>query len=138
MSAGHAVESIAAEAICPAKPNKIEYTYTGLSCAASNFVQDPSGVSCSGDPLVAEPVRIVVTKSNKPNEVYFDGIVFLGDTFVEDGAGFPSGKVAPNTRIQIFDTLGNLLQDTDFHTSCSQPLEVGDQFGASIITGYSF
>jgi len=131
------VQSVSVEAICPSKPRQIEYTYNGLSCAASSYAQDPSGVTCSGDPMVADPVRIVVTKSNKPNEIYFDGIVFLGDPFAEDGAGFPSGKVAPNTRIRIFDMEGTLLQNTSFHTSCSQPLEVGDQFGGSIITGYT-
>ncbi len=30
----------------------------------------------------------------------------------------------------IFDLAGNLLQAVKFHTSCSQPLNVGDQFGA--------
>ena len=131
------IESIGNEAICPAKPSTLAYTYVGTDCSASNYVQDPANVTCSGDPMYADPVQIVVTKSNKPNEVYFSGIVPLGGTFVEDGAGFPSGKVAPNTRIQIYDMLGTLLQDTSFHTSCSQPLEVGDQFGASIITGFT-
>jgi hypothetical protein len=131
------IESIEAVPICPTKPRQIEYSYTGLDCGSSNYIQDPAGVTCVGDPAGADPVRIVVTKANKPGEVYFDGIVFLGDPFVEDGAGFPSGKVAPNTRIQIFDMMGALLQDTSFHTSCSQPLEVGDQFGAALIIGFT-
>jgi len=132
------IESVSNESVCPTKPRTIEYTYVGTDCSASNYVQDPSSVRCSGDPMYADPVHIVISKSNKPGEVYFDGIVSLGQAFVEDGAGFPSGKVAPNTRIQIFDMLGTLLQDASFHTSCSQPLEVGDQFGASIITGYTY
>jgi hypothetical protein len=30
----------------------------------------------------------------------------------------------------IQDQTGKLLQEIDFHTSCSQPLERGDRFGA--------
>jgi hypothetical protein len=131
------VEVIEAEDICGAKPRQLGYVYTGESCSASNFVQDPAGVTCSGDPAFADPVRIRVSKANGPQRVYFDGIVSLGGQFVADGSGTPSGKVPPNTRIQIFDMSGMLLQETTFHTSCSQPLEVGDQFGASIITGFT-
>lgn len=132
------VQSISNAAICPTKPRQLEYTYVGAACSDSNYVQDPASVTCSGDAMYADPVHIVVSKANKPGDVYFNGIVALGQSFVEDGASFAGGKVAPNTRIQIYDLMGNLLQDTSFHTSCSQPLEVGDQFGASIITGFTW
>ena len=132
------VEVIDPVPICPSKPAAIEWMYLGGDCAASNYIQDPAGVYCAGDPGATDPVRIVMTHNTQPNRVYFDGIVTLGETFVELGsAGHKNGKVPPNTRVQIFDLLGNLLQESDFHTSCSQPLEVGDQFGAVIITGFT-
>lgn len=132
------VETVAADAICPSKPAAIEWVYVGGDCSESNYIQSPAGVSCSGDPGIANPVRIVMTHNTQPSRVYFDGIVSLGETFTELGsAGHKNGKVPPNTRVQIFDLAGNLLQESDFHTSCSQPLEVGDRFGAVIITGYT-
>lgn len=132
------VETIDNTAICGGKPQQIEMTYTGEGCGASNHAQDPAGVTCIGDPLMADPVHIVVTMESQPNRVYFDGIVNLNAPFVIDGAGQPSGKVPPNSRVSIFDpTSGALLQETTFHTSCSQPLEVGDQFGAAIITDFT-
>jgi len=124
--------------ICPAKPSAIEWVYLGTDCSASNYIQDPANVRCLGDPMGASPVRIVMTHTTQPSRVYFDGIVSLGDTFVELGsAGFKNGKVPPNTRVQIFDMAGQLLQDSSFHTSCSQPLQVGDQFGAVIISDFT-
>lgn len=132
------VEVIDPIAICGSKPASIEWTYVGGDCSASNYAQDPAGVTCGGDPGAADPVRIVMTHNTQPNRVYFDGIVTFGQTFVELGsAGHKNGKVPPTTRVQIFDLAGNLLQQSDFHTSCSQPLEVGDQFGAVIITGFT-
>ena len=32
--------------------------------------------------------------------------------------------------MDIYDASGNLLQAVEFHTSCSQPLVKGDQFGS--------
>ncbi len=131
------VEVVEAVSVCPPKPTKIEMTYTGEDCSASNFAQDPGSVSCSGDPAFADPVHIKVTMANQPSRVYFDGIVALGTTFEIDGAGKPGGKVPPNSQVEISDLAGNLLQDVIFHTSCSQPLFVGDQFGAVILTGFT-
>lgn len=132
------VEVIDPVAICGSKPASIEWTYLGSDCSASNFVQDPAGVYCGGSVGAADPVRIVMTHNTQPGRVYFDGIVTLGETFVELGsAGHKNGKVPPTTLVQIFDLMGNLLQESQFHTSCSQPLEVGDQFGAVIITGFT-
>jgi hypothetical protein len=131
------VEVIEDVTICGEKPHQIEFVYTGEDCSASNFVQSPAGVFCSGDPQFASPVHIVVSMLHQSRRVYFDGIVGLDQPFVIDGKGLPSGKVPPNSDVQIFDMNGNLLQRTYFHTSCSQPLEVGDQFGAVIITGFT-
>jgi hypothetical protein len=38
----------------------------------------------------------------------------------------------------VFSSLGGtLLQSVGFHTSCSQPLAVGNQFGSVLITTYT-
>jgi len=131
------VETVEDNSICPAKPSKIEMVYTGEDCGASSHVQDPAGVTCNGDPAFADPVHIRVSMKSQPSRVYFDGIVPLNGTFEMDGAGQPSGKVPPNSKVEIFDMAGTLLQVTTFHTSCSQPLNVGDQFGATRLTGYT-
>jgi hypothetical protein len=48
----------------------------------------------------------------------------------EDGKEFPS-------EIEFDIRQGGVtLQSLRFHTSCSQPLLVGDQFGSVIVTGF--
>ena len=131
------VEVIENDSVCPPKPRKLQLTYTGESCSASNFVQPAAGVFCAGDPQFADPVHIVVTMLHQEGRVYFDDIVGLNQPFEINGAGLPSGKVPPNSHVRVFDLGGKLLQETYFHTSCSQPLEVGDQFGSVIITGFT-
>jgi hypothetical protein len=82
--------------------------------------QDSGKANASGDPGTASPVQISVGE-------HFNGTVNLGDDFIIDATG---SRLGSNTRVLIKDQAGKLLQTIDFHTSCSQPLERGDRFGA--------
>ena len=44
--------------------------------------------------------------------------------------GLIEGQFIP---LYEYDMNGNLLQFVEFHTSCSQPLNVGDQFGSILL-----
>jgi hypothetical protein len=61
------------------------------------------------------------------------GSVNLGDTFTIDATNDGSSKLATNTWVHAFDESDNVVQSVQFHTSCSQPLVVGDQFGAFLL-----
>ena len=51
--------------------------------------------------------------------------------------GLNGGKLPPTSRFEISQG-GDLLQRVDVHTSCSQPLNVGDTFGSlTLVSGVS-
>lgn len=122
------------------RPVRLTLRYTGDGPDGSNHSQDDDKVTVTGDPNDAPQVRIVITdrrkKFSENGEVYFDGVVSLGGFFVADAdtAGFD--KIGPETIVRIYDLSGNLLQYVQFHTSCSQPLNVGDQFGSIELMAY--
>jgi hypothetical protein len=102
--------------------------------------QDPSKVSCSGDAGTDEPVRIVVSKDDGSNVSLDTGIpadVNLGDVVTATAANAGQSDFDSDSRVQIFDGNGNLLQTVEFHTSCSQDLALGDKFGAVEIVGFT-
>ncbi|MCS6806044.1 MAG: hypothetical protein RMM98_17295 [Acidobacteriota bacterium] len=119
------------------KPRMLTMRYTGEDCSASNHAQAPGKVTCTGNPNFASPVRIRTTNKSNPNDskakVWFDGTVNLNETFVIDAGR--EKHLKSDTYVFIYSTVGNrpLLQTVKFHTSCSQPLRTGDQFGSLVL-----
>jgi len=111
----------------PGKPACLSLIYTGEDCSATSHSQDESKVGCSGDPLFTSPVRIVAYEGS---DIFFDGEVELGQAFEVAAANADEDELKSNTNVDIYDLEGNLLQEVFFHTSCSQDLFSGDQFGA--------
>ncbi|MCB0336490.1 MAG: hypothetical protein KDD62_09290, partial [Bdellovibrionales bacterium] len=115
----------------------LQILYTGDSCAASSHHQSTTGVQCSGDPKGAERVRILATtnesETHKQYAVSFDGEVSLDQAFHLNGTMTKHEKLSPTTYLYIYSLGGQLLQSVSFHTSCSQPLEIGDQFGSFVL-----
>jgi hypothetical protein len=123
------------------KPKALTFVYTGDSCSATHHSQDPTKVSCSGDPAHAAPVRIVASSrlnlADPHTRVWFDGVVALDGSFTIDAASAGARRLGADTYFQIFDPSGRLLQTLKVHTSCSQPLDAGDQFGSLRLTGFT-
>jgi hypothetical protein len=65
----------------------------------------------------------------------FVDVAKYGSFFVYDPS--TSGKIPPNILIQIFDG-ATLLRTIKFHGSCSAPLAVGDEYGATTIIGVEY
>ncbi|NNE44559.1 MAG: hypothetical protein HKN12_10140 [Gemmatimonadetes bacterium] len=59
----------------------------------------------------------------------------LGETFEMNYAGSGKSKIPGTSRIFITDLSGNILQTLKLHTSCSEPLLEGDQFGGVMLVG---
>jgi len=97
-------------------------------------------------------------KHDLEKEVYFDGVVELGGTFRVDARNAVEekkkkkkkkkdrqkekeklekkrmkAKLKSKTHVFILDMDGNVLQTLELHTSCSQPLFAGDQFGSLVL-----
>ena len=98
------------------------------------------GLGLVGDPDDASPVHIIATDKRDPNhpkaKVWFDGIVDLDAEFAIDAMKAGEKKLKAATYVSIFDRDDHLLQTVEFHTSCSQPLSEGDQFGSLVLVGF--
>lgn len=105
--------------------------YTGDGCAASSHDQD-GRLRCSGDGVGQNDVTIVSGSGKASKKKAASGLVNasgidIDDTFVVSNGGdkFPS-----ETALSILDAQGSPLQEIAIHTSCSKPIDVGDQFGS--------
>ncbi len=129
--------------ICSSKPVTLTMRYTGDGDDATSHSQDSSKVNVDGDPNDTSPVRILVTDKENPSDnrakVFFDGPVVLGDTFVIDADNAGQNKLGSKTFVFIYRIVGGeiLLQSIEFHTSCSQPLFLGNQFGSVQLVGFT-
>ena len=144
-SAASATNSVAATAPIPdcsccddGKPVVLTMRYLASDCSATNHTQDPSKVSCSGDPMGDLEVYIRATDNDDPNAsgalVWFEGVVLYGNTFDIDARNAMESKLKAETHVYVYDAAGGtLLQAIEFHTSCSHPLEVGNQFGSVLL-----
>jgi hypothetical protein len=114
-------------------PTALVFRYTGEGCVDGND-QASDKWSCSGDPDGAYPVQVVMTKDvDKFTVVPEDEAIGLNSTFEirkTDGGDFPA-EIQFDIRQE-----GETLQSLTIHTSCSQPLRVGDQFGSVIVTEF--
>jgi hypothetical protein len=128
------------------KLESITVQYTGDDCSATNNQQEGGKknkpkVECDGDPGDADPVYIIASSKEDPDDrkaiVWFEGEVDLDETFAISAMNVPGKtKLKADTWVLIYDAQGgNLLQAVKFHTSCSRPLEVGDQFGSVLVVG---
>ena len=133
--------SVNGGALCPlgpcarGKPCRLVLRYTGDDCSVTSHNQDPSKVFCAGDPAHALVVMIRASDDDDPNAanalVWFQGLVNLDTTFDLEAALGGENKLKAETHLHIFDATGTtLLQQLEFHTSCSQPLAIGNRFGA--------
>ncbi len=126
--------------ITSTKPAILRMRYTGKDCSASSHSQDPSAVTCSGDPMFQQPVRVVAqshkTLGQKNAHVYFDGIVQVGQIFDLDAANAGLSRLKGETFLFVLDDEENVIHAVGFHTSCSQPLHFFDNYGAFELLAY--
>jgi hypothetical protein len=118
------------------KPAQITMRYTGEACGATVTTQPSDKWACSGNPGMDASVYIISNDDSNPNngDIWFAGTVSLNGTYVINAANAGQTKLASNTYVHIYSELGGtLLQTVNFHTSCSQPLATGNQFGANLI-----
>ncbi len=122
---------------CRGRVQSLTMRYTGDGCAATEHSQGSGRVSCGGDPQDAPTVRIKATNRSNPDDpaarVWFNGTVNLGETFVISASAGGASVLSDDTYIFIFNEQGCQLQCVRFRSNCCEPLNVGDQFGASLL-----
>ncbi|MBI1927242.1 carboxypeptidase regulatory-like domain-containing protein [Candidatus Poribacteria bacterium] len=130
------VEAPPADCCKDGKPKVLTMQYTGQDCTFTSHSQAASKVTCTDYLPLPNTVYIVVNDKDNPTDtggkVWFSGSVTLNGTFNIDATKTGDSKLASDTRVHIFTQQGgNLVQFVKFHTSCSQPLFVGNQFGSA-------
>jgi len=128
---------------CEGKLVSFDFEYTGLGCDATSHLQNPRKVKCIGGADGAEPVEILFyKKEHKRRKWHRHGKkslfasfqdVNVGDVLTVDAADAGRRHLRSDTYVKIRDAAG-VVEKVKFHTSCSQPLGPGNQFGSIKIT----
>ncbi len=110
--------------------------YTGEPCQSP--LPNPQGgkATCTGTLDDNQPVRVVATTKDG-KKTYFDSgtaTIDIGDTLDIVAANAGETKLGADTLVKIYSSGGSLIQTVQLHTSCSQLIAVGDEFGALEIT----
>jgi uncharacterized repeat protein (TIGR01451 family) len=126
--------------LCTKRPTEISFRYNaGDDCNASSNTQDNGKWSCTDNAVTGEPVQIIISKPDGNNVSLDTGpgaTVGDGDVVTATAANAGRDDFDSESRIQILDGSGGLLQDIILHTSCSQDLRIGDRFGAIEVVGF--
>jgi len=113
---------------------KLRFEYNVGSVLQSRQKSDKVQVTGNSNPICGDGERIVVSSKEGPNnakqdEILFDGVVKCGDTFEA------SGEFKKATYIHVFFDGG--VQTTEFHTSCSQAINIGDIYASVKVVGFT-
>ena len=131
------------EAVLPAAPNcetlgkpfSLAFLYTGESCAASDNDQgDKDKCSDARTPDPSRPVEIVYTGKDPAKFEVTPTSVMVGQEGTVEATG--RDEFHSETQLEIRQD-GRLIQSHTIHTSCSQPLEAGDQFGSLELVAFN-
>lgn len=133
-------------AVCGDKPARLELLYNGPLGAGGSNSQESGEVivdTFTGDAL-PNVVKIKVYDhlyGKRGATELFSGKVDIGESFSFSGTKGKKALIPPKVFIEISQmtgpNAGELLQLVSFHTSCSQPLNVGDQFGGVAVWGFT-
>ena len=99
-----------------AKPTTLTFQYTGGGCSTESNNQAPDKTSCTGRIDPALPVTVTASAGGPP----------VPSSVVQPGGTFTINRAAADTTFTLTNLGGT---ETDkIHTSCSQPLAVGDVY----------
>jgi len=116
--------------------------FNGGDCSQSFTTQEADLFSCQdflGGPDTAEGSEawVVVTAQNDNSIVYYRGPVTVGAIYRLEDQQKPGTRFVADQTISVYsskdETTSNLLQVVDYHSSCSQNLDLKNRFGASQI-----
>ncbi|MCI0887593.1 MAG: hypothetical protein J4N30_05240 [Chloroflexi bacterium] len=129
------------------RPTQLTFIYTGDLCTASSHSQGKA-VCTDVDTAASGPVEIKYTGKDAGTKITVSPgsgastgeVINVGNTFiltstrVDKKSGSPKG-LHSNSKFDILQG-GNIIQQLEIHTSCSEQLFVGDQFGSLRVAGF--
>ena len=133
---------------CQGHVTQMVLEYTGAGCSASSHLQNRRKTACWGGPDDDSAVDILVAgksrrrwswdwnwwgEKRRKKKVYaIETALTPGDTFVVEPAAGGKPTIGKNTYVKITRSGGHskIVEFDKFHTSCSEPLGPGMQFGS--------
>ncbi|MGF1496899.1 MAG: 5'-nucleotidase C-terminal domain-containing protein [Elainellaceae cyanobacterium] len=129
------------------KPQKLTFEYVPSTDLLTG--QDPKKATVSGMPDDDELAYVAVSNRKRAADVrqgkgrtYFAGQVLEGDEFTADADIAGTRKFGSRTFIHLFEDEDAFLdgdaplQTMQYHTSCSEPMQLGDIIGSVQLTAY--
>jgi hypothetical protein len=123
---------------CLQRPEAAYFLFNGGDCSQSDNTQ-PLKFFCTdengGPPTnIGDEAYIVVNDAKGKSITYFSGIVKVGDFFPANDGG---RTFEADQTIQILSPdQSTVLQNVQYHSSCSSNLELKNRFGASQLVGF--
>lgn len=117
------------------KPQELVFKYTGAGCAASNNLQGGKAV-CTATGTLNDAVSVRAAGSSTLTKTVYTvngSPVDVGGTFTITYGG---SSLSANSYVELTDGNGDKELNA-IHTSCSQPLAVGDSFGSLTLVGFN-
>jgi len=131
------------------KPRALKMHYTGGDCATSDFLMDPSFFTCTDSgtlPASGSGTTLYITSADKKNlkkaKIWLDNYPLtlngsLSSFWIDAANVVGATRLGGQTYVWIRDENGRtLLQTVLFHSSGSEPLYYGDQFGSLKLVGF--
>ncbi|WP_040769697.1 DUF7467 domain-containing protein [Novipirellula maiorica] len=121
--------------ICEATGKTTVLTLQYNPSTSVNTAQDPGKATANGS-LDASPTDTYIVVGDGGSNVFFAGTVAAGDSFTASSSLAGTKSFMSNTIIEVFDNQSAFqagaaaLQTMQYHTSCSQPIRLGDVIGS--------
>jgi hypothetical protein len=121
------------------RPTGLTFTYTADSCdeteASNNSQGGLPGTSgdyrCSGTLATGDGRAVKLVPVKKADRFEVEPASFYPGQDVMIRTLFSNDRLFPHTKLEVQDAATDeVLQEVTLHTSCSQPLIVGEQFGS--------
>ncbi len=123
-----------------AKPKELTFQYTGGGCSKSNNNQAAGKAVCTPSPagsVISGPITVLYAGGN--SDLNKDRYTVVPTTVNPDGSftiSFNGSDLKSDSYINMCNSTG-VCELNKIHTSCSQPLAVGNVFGSLTLVGFN-
>ncbi|MBD3654003.1 collagen-like protein [Kangiella sp.] len=117
--------------VCGEKPSALTFNYVPTDCSGLNA----QGAICSGDMTGALGATSISTSGRDADKWSFPSMIYPGEDVTFTAASGTKGNTWGNELNLDFSENG-LSQSIGLHTSCSQPLFIGDVFGSFVLVDF--
>ncbi|MHC9510407.1 DUF7467 domain-containing protein [Kangiella sp. M94] len=114
--------------ICGTKPSSLTFEYNPSDCSGQNSQET---ATCSGDMTGAVGATNVNVFGRDEEKWSYPSVIYPGENVTFTSAGSKWGN-----QLNVHFSEGNLAQDIGLHTSCSEPLVLGDSYGSFILVDF--